>query len=74
MFKIITLDLTRIGLKQLSCQSIKLSVICSKSILKSNLFKDQKTRGQFHKTAKKELRLKFFLKWKSLLLIRFLKS
>ena len=40
MFKIITLDLTRIGHMQLSCNSIKVSVICSKSSLKSNL-KDQ---------------------------------
>ena len=31
MFKIITLYLTRIGRKQLSCKSIKLNVICSKS-------------------------------------------
>ena len=60
MFKIITLDLTRIGRMQLSCKSIKLGVICSKSSLKSNL----KTRDQFHKTVKQELRLKFFLKWK----------
>ena len=37
MFKIITLDLTRISHMQLSCKSIKLSVICSKSSLKSNL-------------------------------------
>ena len=40
MFKIITLDLTRICRMQLSCKSIKLGVICSKSSLKSNL-KDQ---------------------------------
>ena len=37
MFKIITLDLARICRMQLSCKSIKLSVICSKSSLKSNL-------------------------------------
>ena len=37
MFKIITLDLTRIGRMQLSCKSIKLSFICSKSTLKCNL-------------------------------------
>ena len=36
-FKIITLDLTRICRMQLSCKSMKLSVICSKSSLKSNL-------------------------------------
>ena len=35
--KIITLDLTRICCIQLSCKSIKLSVICSKSSLKSIL-------------------------------------
>ena len=40
MFKIITLDLTLISRMQLSCKSTKFSVICSKSILKSNL-KDQ---------------------------------
>ena len=40
-FKIITLDLTRICRMQLSCKGIKLSVICSKSSLKSNLFKHQ---------------------------------
>ena len=34
MFKIITVDLTRDRM-QLSCKSIKLSVICSKSSLKS---------------------------------------
>ena len=39
MFKIITLELTRIGRIQLSCKGIQLSVICSKSSLKSN--KDQ---------------------------------
>ena len=39
MFKIITLDLTRIGRMQLSCKDIQLSVICSKSSLKS--IKDQ---------------------------------
>ena len=33
-----------------------------------------KTRGQFHKTAKQELRLKFFRKWKSFLLFRIIKS
>ena len=37
MFNIITLDLTRIGRMQVSCNSIELSVICSKSSLKSNL-------------------------------------
>ena len=37
MFKIITLDLIRTGHMQLSCKSIKLSVIYSKSSLKSNL-------------------------------------
>ena len=40
LLKIITLALTCIGRMQLSCKSIKLSVICSKSSLKSNL-KDQ---------------------------------
>ena len=40
MFKIITLDLTRIGRMQLSCKSKKLSGICSKSSLKSNLDQD----------------------------------
>ena len=44
MFKIITLDVTRIGRMQLSCKSIKLSAICIKSSLKSNL----KTRSVFH--------------------------
>ena len=37
MFKIITLHLNRICRMQLSCKSIKLSVNCSKSSLKSNL-------------------------------------
>ena len=37
MFKIIALNLARICRVQLSCKSIKLSVICSKSSLKSNL-------------------------------------
>ena len=40
LFKIITLDLTRICRMQLCCKSIKLSDSCSKSIKKSNL-KDQ---------------------------------
>ena len=35
MFKIITLDLTLIVHMQLSCKSIKLNAICSKSSLKS---------------------------------------
>ena len=39
MFKIITLDLSRICRMQLSCKSIKLSVICSNSSLKSNLLR-----------------------------------
>ena len=37
MFKVITLDLTRMCHMQLSCKSTKLSVICSKTSLKSNL-------------------------------------
>ena len=37
MFKIITLALTRIGRMQMSYKSVKLSVICSKSSLKSNI-------------------------------------
>ena len=37
MFKTITFDLTCICRMQLSCKSTKLSVICSKSSLKSNL-------------------------------------
>ena len=36
MFKIITLHLNRICRMQLSCKSIKLSVICTKSSLKSH--------------------------------------
>ena len=43
VFKIITLDLIRIGRMQLSSKSIKLSAICSESSLKSNdsMFKYQ---------------------------------
>ena len=47
MFKIITLHLNRICRMQLSCKSIKLSVICSKSSLKTNL----KTWSPFHEAV-----------------------
>ena len=46
MFKIITLDLTHIDCMQLSCKSIKLSVICSKSSLKSNKDQDSMFKHQ----------------------------